>query len=371
MTELQRNILGMTPSNEKKINSNSKNKKKNDLLLKIRSIIAEHTLKDKEWIKAISSQYFLIGIAKIFNYRNQQDYKIVLEESLSSFKLRYDGGYRIDDKNILIIPEENEKLINCMIKEDEVDDYYSSGRLNAKLINKPEVLYQNYHYGLMIKICSAENTDNLRAIQNISINELFKKEVLDEYGGWYHYRLPWITARILISLKDVNFQMRKDADEIDKHINRALDSLIERIYENKYWRSGAGDWVSKWESTALCLEALMVHNRIKKNKIIIDKIIDYLVTEHILFEWLKKDPNFDDEESTNNTLASIVLSSIMYRIINKYHKKQFEYLISDIMCYFEKCIDILLRDKNKRNHVRQHCTIPEILYYISIAIKNQ
>jgi hypothetical protein len=367
MNNAPRNIMAVAPQQACK--SNSSKYKTDNLLLNIKSIIAEHTLKDMEWIKAISSQYFLIGIAKLLDYRNQDDYKQVLEASLSSFKLRYDGGYRIDEGNILIIPEENEKLIGCMKKEDEEDSFYKNGRLNANLIDKPEVLYQNYHYGLMIKICSAEDTDNLRAIQKISMDELFKKSVLDEYGGWYHYRLCWITARILISLKDVNYESYTNKEEIKKTISKALDSLIERIYEDKYWRSGAGEWVSKWESTALCLEALMLHDYIKKYKQKIDSVIKYLVDDKNLSEWLQS-PNFNDETKTNNTLASIVLASTLYKIIKKHYKSQYSEVQCKIIVFFEKCIEILLYDKSKRNNFRQHCTVPEILYYILAAINS-
>jgi len=368
MTE-HRNILGVSAHTTKNnVRGNFSKQKNEELLLHIKSIIAEHTLKDKEWIKAISSQYFLIGIAKVLDYCDQDDYKQVLEASLSSFKLRYDGGYRIDEKNILIIPEENKKLIKCMQKEDSEDDYYK-GRLGADLIDRPDVLYQNYHYGLMIKICSAEDTDNLRAIQKISMDELFKREVLDEYGGWYHYRLSWITARILISLKDVKYDSYSNKDIIKKTIDKALDSLIERIFDNKYWRSGAGEWVSKWESTALCLEALMLHDYIKKNKTKIDDVVKYLVDANSLSEWLKE-PIFDNETQTNNTLASIVLASNLYIIIKKYYKNQYANIIEKITIFFEQCISILLKDKSKRNNFRQHCTIPEILYYISVAIKS-
>lgn len=349
--------------------SNSLEQKNDELILHIKNIIAEHTLKDEEWIKAISSQYFLVGIAQILGYTKQDDYKQVLCESLSSFKLCYDSGYNIDKKNILIIPDENKKLLECMQKEDEKDDYYK-GRLKASAIDKPDLLYQNYHYGLMVKICSAENTNNLCAIQKISMDKLFNKDVLDDYGGWYHYRLSWITARILISLKDVNYKRyKKNSEEIEIIIKKALESLIERIYDKKYWRSGAGDWVSKWESTALCLEALMLHDYIEKYESNINNIIKYLVDDNCLKEWLNK-PSFNNETQTNDTLASIVLASTLYRIINKYYKAQYSEIIGKIITFFEQCISILLDDKSKRKNFRQYCTIPEILYYILIAIKD-
>lgn len=359
------------PNNEnrKVPDSRTVNLLKKNILSNIEKIISKHSLEDKEWIKAISSQYFLVELAKVFDLTDHNDYKNVLEESLSSFKLRFDGGYRIDEKNILIIPEENQKLIQCMIKEDETCDYYTkTNRLAAISIRHPEIIYRNYHYGLMVKICAAENTENLRVIQNISLQELFKSEALDEYGGWYHYRLPWITARILISLKSVDFHLNPNKTEIQKQIDRAIDSLIKRLYDDKYWKSGAGEWVSSWESTALCLEALMEHNAIKKYMPYIDNVIIFLLSEECLNKWLYRVIKMDTEDSTNECLASIALASILYRIIKKYYKKTHQQHIQVFIDYFNFVIKLLL--KNDKTAKRQYCTIPQILYYISVALKS-
>lgn len=338
------------------------------ILSKLKKILALHTLSDEKWIKAVSSQYFLIGLAELFKFKadKNSDYATLLDESFSSIKLSYKGGFKIDEKNILIIPDENTKIINCMREEDEHDNYYSRTRLRASLIKYPELIYKNYHYGLMLKISSACNNTIFNAVQSVTLDELFKNSSLDPYGGWYHYRLPWITARILISLKNINISIREDHEYIEKTISEALKSLIDRIDSEYYWRSGAGNWVSKWESTALCLEALYVYNQIDANKNLIDNTLAYILSDSSKNVWLSH-PNFDTEQNTNETLASIILSSVLYRLTKKYYKKEFNAIHTCLEEHFYHCLDII--ERGDESIVRQYCTIPEILYYTAIAIK--
>lgn len=338
------------------------------ILEKVKKILALHTLSDEAWIKAVSSQYFLIGLAELFKFKAEKnsDYAAVLDESFSSIRLSYKGGFKIDDKNILIIPDENTKLINCMKAEDSHDNYYSRTRLKASSIKYPDLIYKNYHYGLMLKISSACNTPIFRAVQSVTLSELFKTSALDPYGGWYHYRLPWITARILISLKSINYSSREDSENIERTVNEALKSLIDRISPEYYWRSGAGNWVSKWESTALCLEALYMYKQITCNKHLINNVLNYLLEDSSKSMWLT-DPKFDTEQNANETLASIILSSVLYRLTKKYYKKQFTAIHISLEKLFYECLDIIERGEDST--IRQYCTVPEILYYITIALK--
>lgn len=351
--------------NGKKVNLKGQN---GILYIKIKKILSLHTLADESWIKAVSAQYFLIGIAEIFgfNAEKNQDYAAVLEESFSSIKLSHKGGFKIEEKNILIIPDENTKLLECMRQEDVQDGYYLKTRLRAELINKPELIYKNYQYGLMVRISSACNSHIFNAVQAVAIDELFTREAIDPYGGWYHYRLPWVTARILISLKSAKLDNRNDEENIKKVISDALKSLIDRIDSKGYWRSGAGDWVSKWESTGLCLEAIYFYDQIEDNKEIIDGVIDYLLSEESRKEWLGE-PSFADEQSANETLASVILASVLYRIIGKHYASYDIKIQESIEQFFLKCLDII--EKGEDEIVRQYCTIPEILYYIAIAMK--
>lgn len=344
-------------------------KKKDTIIELVKKILALHTLYDLNWVKAISSQYFLVGLAKIFQYspETNPDYKMLLEESFSSIKLCYHGGFKIDSNNILIIPDENKKLINCMLEEDKCDNYYHGTRLLASKIVKPDNIYKNYHNGLMVKISTAGTGSSFTAIQTVSLDELFKTEMLDSYGGWYHYRLPWITARILIGLRYVDFSKRSDRVNICKVIKQSINSLVDRINDN-HWRSGAGSWVSMWESTALCLEALFEYNAIHSNKVVVNGVINYVLEEDIFDKWFLP-PDFSTEEDTNNTLATVVLSSVLFRVINKHFKRSWIKQQNLIIDYFELCLKKI--ETIKSVVLRQYCTIPQILYYITIAMKGR
>lgn len=349
---------------------------KKKLLAEIKSIIATHTLSDEEWTKAISAQNFLVDLAFELDMTRDRSFETLLNAFLGSFSPQFDGGYRMNERNILIIPDENQKLINCMIKEDEIDSFYS-GPLSASKITNPDKIYQNYLYGIMVNIAAAANNAALTNVFNHCIKELFHDDSLDkERGGWVHYRLPWITARIVLGLQNVlnnnRIWLQSDLyEKIASQVRIALKSLINRIYQNKYWRSGAGEWVSKWESTGLCLEAFISSKEWSADAYFIepiDSVIKYLFTSDVMMEWMPNDIDFSTEESTNKLLAQIVLSSVLYRYLKFEKWKDFSHHRKEIGNFFIKCINTLT--STDKISVRQFCTMPQILLYIVKAIRS-
>lgn len=349
---------------------------KKETINKIKSFVKEHTLCDPEWTEAISSQNFLIDLAFALDMTHDVAFEDLLNTFLSSFSPQFSGGFKLNKRNILIIPDENQKLLDCMIKEDETDSYYK-GQLRARNIKNPDKIYQNYLYGIMINIATAANSNALNNVFEYCIKELLDENSLDsQRGGWIHYRLPWITARILLGLHNIlknnrvilpNRKLYRDITTQDKV---ALDSLIERIYDNKYWRSGAGDWVSKWESTGLCLEAFITSPNWLENKNYVDnvsKVIDYLFQEEIMKEWLPNSIDFSSENSTNALLAQTVLSSVLYRYLKIDIWRKYAVHKNKIGAFLVKCIDEICDCSNI--HPRQYCTIPQILLYVATAIK--
>lgn len=346
-----------------------------ELMLKIRAIVKEHTLSDPEWTEAISSQNFLVDLAFVLDMTHDASFEKLLNTFLSSFSPNFSGGFKLNKRNVLIIPDENKKLLQCMEKEDQEGPFYCP-QLLAKNIKNPDIIYQNYLYGIMVNIATAANNNALNHVFDYCINELLSDDSFDnERGGWIHYRLPWITARIILGLHNILKNKRVILDEklyaIIVHQDKVgLDSLIDRIYDNKYWRSGAGDWVSKWESTGLCLEAFITSDNWLENKNYVDSIsnvIEYLFQKDMMKEWLPDTIDLSTESSTNNLLAQIVLSSVLYRylkldVFEKYavHKKS-------ISNFFVKCMDAI--SDNHNIHPRQYCTVPQILLYIAKAIK--
>lgn len=348
-------------------NKNLGNKKAATIRKKIISIVARYGLDDTEWAQAISSQYFLLSLSRMLDW-SAKDYRNLMNRCLSSFNVTYTGDYILDNNRLLITPDETNRIVECMKNEDKTDDYYThSAKMSASNIDSQQ-MYLNYHYGLLIKIVSSEDTEVLRALKHQCINCLLSENAVDASGGWYPYRVPWITARILISLKSVDFDSYPEKSKLEGYISEAIESLFQRIDETSpYWRSGVGEWVSQWESTALCLEAIFVWDAIDDRLQEIERIVKYLCFEANKDEWLCYEHDFSSEEAANKALSSIILASTILRITKQYFPDIHEGISEDIMLLFEKIINII--SKQKVDVVRQYCTIPQILYYVLVAIQ--
>lgn len=362
-----KNRIYIPESTESDISSDDKKK----IIRAIKRIVNTHTLCDEEWTKAISSQNFLVDLAFELNMNHDKSFENLLNIFLGSFSPQFDGGYRMNKKNILIIPDENKKLIECMEMEDETDSYYV-GSLSASQITNPDIIYQNYLYGIMVNISSAANNTALSNVFNHCTSELLKSDALDlERGGWIHYRLPWITARIVLGFQNVlnNNRIWIPSDKyenIKKQTEIAKQSLISRIYKLKYWRSGAGNWVSKWESTGLCLEVFLTSDEDLSDDSI-DNVIEYLFNDEVVPEWLPNKVDFSSEESTNTLLAQVVLCSVLYRYLKLRKWEKYAKWRMPIGKFFYDCIEYLTSSDNNMP-IRQFCTMPQILLYISKAI---
>lgn len=353
-----------------KVNNSNQtlSQRKNNIVKKIKKIVAKYGLDDEKWAQAISSQYFLLCLAKQLNWSNK-DYANLLNKCLSSLNVTYTGNYVLDSKRLLVTPDETNKIIRCMQDEDDNDDYYThSAKMQAKNINS-EQMYFNFHYGLLIRIVSSEDTGVLRAIKHKCLDCLMEESALDTSDGWYPYRVPWITARILISLKAIDYSSYPNKQQVDDVIKTSIESLYQRIDEKSpYWRSGVGKWVSKWESTALCLEALFTWDAINDHKAEIKRILDYVFLEENKNTWFNNQVSFTTEETANDTLSSVILASVIFRIYKIFFSDVYEKLSDEILSFFDNVVNEI--SKQAVNSVRQYCTIPQILHYVLLAFEN-
>lgn len=352
------------------ISSRDDSQKKAEKLKKtIKKIMAKHGMDDPEWIRAISGQFFLLSLGRELNWHRRNDYEKLMNSCLSSFRVTYQGDFVLDEKSLQVTPEETKHIMELMEEEDRQDSYFTRfPKTSAKNINSQR-MYLNFHYALLLSIVSEEDSDLFKILKNSCMEYLFSEKALDDSDGWYPYRVPWITARVLINLKSIDYSDFANTHNIDGVINDALESLFQRINEIKpIWRSGFGTWVTNWESTGLCLEALHNWNVISQRTAEIRKIIFYVLSSEVCEEWLDTSRKFDGEESSNAILGSVVLASSVYRIIRD--EPSFADLYEEhqekLFNYFIFIVDMI--HKGNVEQVGQFTTVPQILFYIMLAI---
>lgn len=348
--------------------SGSKNNKAKSIISKVKKIVAKYGLDDKSWAEAISSQYFLLCLARQLHLE-KHDYENLINKCLEPFRVTYNFDLVLDDDKILITPEETERISRCMQEEDQNDSYFMrSAKMRAANID-PQKMYRNFHFGLLVRNASTKESDVLNKVKLLCLDRLNDDDVLDTSGGWYPYRVPWITGRILISLKAVDYSGYHEADNLCNIIDDAIDSLYQRIDEDDaYWRSGVGDWVTKWESTALCLEAIFVWDSIEaeSHRKDVDKILSYICNEKQLQEWLDCEINFSEAKSANAVLSAVTLASVIYRVTEKHFPEHFENISDKIVEFFDKVITKI--NNQGVATVQQYCTLPQILHYVVAAL---
>lgn len=335
-----------------------------DLLDKIGKLIAERGLDDETWSKTIGGQYFLINLARMLNLTANSDYFNLMDLFLKSFNIKVDNSIVLSEDKIKMTPELLAKMKKSMIEEDNKDDYYSRYSKNAAQNIDMQLIKANYNYGLMVQMSQSKELPNsliLDLINELVVNRLIYgngKKSIEDHGGWYPQRIPWVTARILIALKNSGYEKRQDKNYINEVALKAIDYLLRSIYQDKYWRSGVGDWVTDWETTALCLEAIDQWDGTKANETKILPILHYVLVHED--EWLKA-PSFDSEKDSNATIASVTLLCNILIIINNNFKESFDI---DYNKYFEYLSEVFEEiAKSTKVMVKQHCTIPQITFY--------
>ena len=332
----------------------------------IKRIIATYGLDDKKWAEAITSQYFLICLAQDLQLK-YNDYEKLIDKCLIPFRVTQNNEFVLERDRVLFAPEEAKESYLCMLAEDDADLYYrSSGKMEAKNIDWQK-MYWSYHYGLLVRIASAEDKAALNKVKTMCLDILTEKDAIDEYGGWYPYRIPWITARILICLRSIDFSSYNNRDCLKAIIEDAINSLFSRIYEKEsYWRSGVGTQITKWESTALCLEALFVWEAIDNHKTEVEKILRYVIEKRN--EWLSYNVDFSTKESSNIILSAVTLASVIFRIIISHFNENSDFMsvLPDIVVLFDNVVTRIVNQDVING--KQYCTLPQLLYYIVAAL---
>ena len=331
-----------------------------DIRVTVRKYVQNRTLINEEWDNEISSEFFVLCLAKELriNKNNPQYIELIQRVSERLTKKVDTGEYSIEQRHNKKVFEETDQIIELMKKDDDNNGEYRHTAYAADKINGDIRFFYNYFNALFTKIKSIDDRFDMIAVQSAyTLKSLFENESFEDFGGWKLYRLPWITARVLLCLSDVNLNQ----EQITK-IKEALQSLIDRQKGDGTWYSGASEWVPEWESTGLCLEALFVYgyDKFKKN---IDKTINHYLPK--INDLLSAINYSSDADASNRSTAIIILLSVIYQVLKKYRKNDF----ANIEDYIRKGLYLAIEQiQSQKIKGKQHSCVPCALYYIIKAV---
>lgn len=336
-----------------------------------RKKIGKHGLNDEDWAKALSSMYFLVALAHDLSLTDTDEYRLLLDNFLSHFRFRHNDTIDLLDDKVLVTPEENQHIRVAMEEEDVSDPYFATTpKTRANKVNM-ELMHRNYLYGVALGISSRHTSRVMRTIRDATIQHLIygrNPSTMDSGGGWHPYRVPWVTARILVSLGIADVSDRPDLTGIGEVVDSGLQSLITRLDPKGFWRSGVGHWVSNWECTALCLEAFLISDRQRTYRPIIDAVVGHVLGKRDI--WLPSEPAFSTEASANESLASALIASVVLRLGRSYSLS--ETLVpldvrNELLHHLQKCLEAI--DEPNQLSPRQFCTVPQLIAYCVSATK--
>lgn len=325
----------------------------------VNKFIMRKTLLNGEWGDEISSEFFLLCLAKELNINDSNpQYLELLQRVSERLTEKIDtGDYKIEERHNKKVFAETEQIIELMQKDDLENGIFRNTPYAAKEIHNDIRFFYNYFDALFTKIRSLDDRFRKIAIQSeYTFTALFEKEAFEPFGGWKLYRLPWLTARVLLCLKDIALN-----DEQKKQVKLAVQSIIDRQDQDGTWYSGANDWVPIWESTGLCLEALFTYSKQKHASIIKKTLSHYLAELNELIDLINYS---DDEDASNKSTAVIILLSVMYQVI-----KCCENDNADVLPIIRKALYLGLEQiQSTTVKSKQLSCVPCALYYMIKAV---
>lgn len=181
---------------------------------------------------------------------------------------------------------------------------------------------------------------------NYGYNELIQaveKDLIrsqNKDGYWYPKRVPWVTARILIGLSKAGYNYNHSL--IKKGINYLLSAI-----ENDSWVAHTGGWNNEYETSSLCLEAIINCGfpYIDDNKEI-QKVITFLENEKT--SWM----------SENNEIDGATTACSLFKILGSS-----DYLLSYLHELTDRKIHSIVNNELDYNN-DQSCETTQIAYYV-------
>lgn len=302
-----------------------------NLMYEFQKNLREQTNIDPTWNNTPSSMYFVISTAEMLGVVDEYDN--VVKALCSNFEL-INGSISIK-YNALKTTDDFNNIKKRMITEDESVSFYNYEK-GISLDN--ELIHKNWLFGLMIGLKEVLSTSGYSDL--ISKIEMELIDAQDEEGYWYPKRVPWVTARIIIGLSEAGYSIK------DSFIKNGVDYLISLI-DNNRWVSHTGGWNNEYETSSLCLEAIIKsgYSNIADNPNI-NKVINYLLDNKNI--WMSEQFEID-----GTTTACALLK------INGPEK----YLYSYIQKLTNRNIHNIIENKLDYNNM-QSCKTTQIAYYV-------
>lgn len=302
-----------------------------NLMYEFQDNLSRQTKLDPSWDNTPSSMYFVISTAKMLGVVDE--YKDVVNELCSNFEIC---------NNQLIINYERLQTTNdfIMIKERmiEEDKYNATSKYEKGEEINLKIIHRNWLYGLIIGVKSVLVDNGYKELIRHIEDELIN--VQDEAGYWYPKRVPWVTARILIGLAEAGYSIK------DNFIKKGVNYLIEAIDDDK-WDAHTGGWNNEFETSSLCLEAL-IKCGMDCDKEVIKKVTNFLLNNSSV--WMSENYEIDGTTTSCVLLKILGIQDSLLHYINILANRNIHNIVD-------------MTEKLDYNNV-QSCKTTQIAYYL-------
>lgn len=302
-----------------------------NLMYEFQNNLKRQTKIDPTWENTPSSMYFVISTAKMLGVVDE--YKDVIDALCSNFSIK-EGQINIRF-DILQTTNDFVKIKERMINED--DDNCPRGYEAGKDIDLIEI-HKNWLYGLLIGLKGVLEDSGYHELIKKVESEIMQSQESDGY--WYPKRVPWVTARILIGLAEAGYSIN------DECIYKGVNFLLHDI-KDRHWDAHTGGWNNVFETSSLCLEALI------KCGLDYEKDLPKDVTEYLLENsqvWMSENCEIDGATTACALLKILGIQEQLLFYINELAKRNIHNIVE-------------MNDRLDFNNV-QSCKTTQIAYYV-------
>lgn len=302
-----------------------------NLMYEFQNNLKRQTKIDPTWENTPSSMYFVISTAKMLGVVDE--YKDVIDALCFNFSVK-DGQINIR-YDILQTTNDFVKIKEKMIKEDS--NNCSTEYELGKDIDLVEI-HKNWLYGLLIGLKDVLVDSGYQELVNNIELEIIQSQKNDGY--WYPKRVPWVTARILIGLAEAGYSIK------DECIYKGVNYLLHEIKDRR-WEAHTGGWNNVFETSSLCLEALI------KCGLDCEKDLPKDVTEYLLENsqvWMSENCEIDGATTACALLKILGIQEQLLFYINELAKRNIHNIVE-------------MNGQLDFNNV-QSCKTTQIAYYV-------